>query len=138
MENHEIAKVLEAVRTHPETVKMLSNQTPVDTLEEAAEIWSKAASGIGHNVSAEEITNYIRESEAEMKRKAQENKEGIESLSEQELEEAAGGKGHDNCEFSFKDRENCWVTDACDNAIIYYGGYLCHKFFKDTCKSFLG
>lgn len=137
MEKKEIATILEELRSNPDAVKNITGSKTVSTREEAAAIWSKAASGLGYSITAEEISSFILETETEMKQKARENANAIESLSDEKLEAVAGGKGHDKCEFSFLDRENCWFTDACDNAIIYYGGYLCHKFFKDSCKSFM-
>ena len=71
-----------------------------------------------------------------MKRKAQAAKDEIENLSEQELAEVAGGKGHSDCRDTFKDRENCWVNDGCDHIYEDYRGYLCHYGFRyqSSCK----
>ena len=138
MEKQELAKILEEVRSNPEAVKDLREQGAAETREEAAAIWAKAAASLGHDVSAEEILAYIRDSEEEMKRRTRAGAEGIEQISDREAEEAAGGKGHDKCQVSYKDRENCWFADACDNVAVIYPGYKCHKFFEDTCSSFMG
>ena len=138
MEKNEIAKILEEVRANPDVVKELREQDSPGTLEEVAAVWTKAAAGLGHSVSEEEILVYIKGTEEEMRRKAQNTKDEIENLSEQELEDVAGGKGHSQCQFSYKDKENCWVTDACDNVAVVYPGYKCHKLFEGTCKSVIG
>ena len=138
MEKNEIAKVLDKIRSNPDVMKELREQKTAETPEEIAAVWAKVAAGLGHSVSAEEISAYILEAEGEMKRKAQAAKDGIENLSEQELAEVAGGKGHSDCRDTFKDRENCWVVDGCDNVAVVYPDYKCHKFFADTCKHFMG
>jgi len=139
MENRDIATILEEVRSNPDVAKELKEQGPVETPEEIAAVWAKAAAGLGYDLAPEDILSYIRDAEAEMRRKAEENKDEIENLSPQELEEAAGGKApYEKCQVSYKDRENCWVADGCDNVAVVYPGYLCHKFFKDTCKKFMG
>ena len=74
-----------------------------------------------------------------MRRRTDKNEDGIEALSEQELGVASGGKApYEKCHVSYKDRENCWVADGCDNVIVMYPGYLCQKFFKDSCEKTLG
>ena len=138
MEKSEIAKILEEVRANPDVVEELREQDSPGTLEEVAAVWTKAAVSLGHSVSEEEISAYIREAEEEMRRKAQDTKDEIETLSEQELEDVAGGKGHSQCQVSYKDKENCWIADGCDNVAVVYPGYKCHKLFEGTCKSFMG
>ena len=139
MDKNEIAKVLEEVRSNPEVVKKLREQKNPETLEEAAAVWAKAAAGLGYDLSEEEISAYIREAAEQMKRRTQEKEAGIENLSQQELEEVAGGKApYEVCHDTYRDRENCWLNDGCDNAIVMYPGYLCHKVFRDTCEKFMG
>ena len=127
MEKNEIAKVLDEIRSNPDVMKELREQKTAETPEEIAAVWAKAAAGLGHSVSAEEISAYILEAEGEMKRKAQAAKDGIENLSEQELAEVAGGKGHSDCRDTFKDRENCWYSDGCDHIYQDYKHYVCKR-----------
>ena len=66
--------------------------------------------------------SFIREAEEERRKKTAGK---IELLSDQDLEEVAGGGDHWDCEFTYKDRENCWAEDACDAVLIDYDSYLC-------------
>ena len=138
MDKQEIARILEEVRSDPDLAKALREQKPARTPDEAAAVWADAAARLGYSLSAKELSAYVREAEEDRKKKTLESSAGIESLSEEEMAEAAGGKGHDKCETSYRDRENCWFADACDNVAVIYPGYKCHKFFEDTCKHFMG
>ena len=123
MTKKEIAEALEEVRNQPETGEKVKQEPPQDV----SEFWAKILTGKGYNVSSEEIASFIREAEEERRKKTAGK---IEELSDQELEEVAGGKGHTNCKFSFENYENCWAEDGCDYAFIWYEGYLCKSSFK--------
>ena len=133
MDKKKLAAVMEELRTNPEVLKELKEQKPGETLEEVSAAWAKAAAGLGHAITADEISDYIREAEEELRRRAQQAEDEIRPLSNTELDEVAGGKmPYEKCNLSYKDRENCWVADGCDNVNVMYPGYLCHKLFRKS------
>ena len=122
MTKKEIAEALEELRKQPEICEKMKQETP----EDVPAFWAKVLAEKGCNVSSEEIASYIQEAEEERRKKTQENAGKIEEVSDQELEKVAGGKDHPECKDTFKDRENCWVNDACDAVYNEYDKYYCH------------
>ena len=133
MTKKEIAEALEEVRKQPEIGEKVKQETP----EDVSAFWAKVLVEKGYNVSPEEIASFIREAEEERRKKTQENTGKIEELSDQELGEVAGGgeviggKGHQDCQDTYRDRENCWYEDACDNVFQDYADYDCLR--KNRC-----
>ncbi|MBR2779182.1 MAG: hypothetical protein IKD85_03320 [Firmicutes bacterium] len=88
-------------------------------------------------MSETDVKKDIRASleEAEQDRIARTDKaaEQIRELADDTLECAAGGGRHGEgernpaCKYSYKDKENCYFKDACDNTWPYYPEYLCKK-----------
>lgn len=132
MDKSTIAEILEKIRGDEEAQKFLKENGPAETLEETAELWSSAAAGMGYEIDAKEIREYMNDAESSLKQKAKENGEMIEALSDEELEQVAGGGDHPDCKSSFKDRENCWFNDACDVINKKYSDYKCHYNLKDV------
>ena len=52
-------------------------------------------------------------------------------LDDEELSQLAGGGESEECFSTFQHRENCILSDACDNFYIEYTGYYCDKYSKD-------
>ena len=124
MTKKEIAEALEEARKQPEIAEKVKQETPQDV----PAFWAKVLAEKGYNVSPEEITSFIREAEEERRKKTAGK---IEELSDQELEAVAGGKDHPECKDTYKDYENCWVEDGCDNILIRYDAYLCKNYLVD-------
>ena len=43
------------------------------------------------------------------------------------VEDIELGEKHENCKFSYRDRENCWLGDACDITFMGYIDYVCRN-----------
>jgi len=132
MEKKMVQTILEEIRKNPKATDFLKGKEPARTPEEAGTLWASAAAELGHSITAEDIEEYIRIAEAELKQKAQAAGDEIKSLSEDELKEVAGGKSHSDCKDTYKDRENCWINDGCDIINNHYSDYKCHYNTKDV------
>ena len=129
MTKKELAEALEEVRQLPEIGERVKQETP----EDVSAFWAKVLTEKGYDVSSEEIASFIQEAEEEQRKKTQENAGKIEEVSDQVLEEVAGGyectqmfkQTHPDCKYTFHDKENCWAEDGCDISFIWYDDYLC-------------
>ena len=118
MNKKELAEALEEVRKQPEIGEKVKQDSPKDV----PVFWAKVLTEKGYNVSSEEIASFIQEAEEERKKTTAGK---IKELQDQELEEVAGGRWHPQCEYTYKDKENCWAEDGCDNVFIWYDNYIC-------------
>ena len=116
MTKKELAEALEEVRQLPEIGE--NQERPQDV----SAFWAKVLTEKGYTVSSEEVASFIQEAEEERRKKTAGK---IEEVSDEMLAEVAGGGDHWDCEFTYKDRENCWAEDACDAVLIDYDSYLC-------------
>ena len=60
-------------------------------------------------------------------------KKFLEALKSDELDKVAGGTDipqKNDCKFSFKHEENCWVMDGCDHSFQSYDNYYCKREYK--------
>ena len=127
MTKKDLAEALEEIRKQPEIAERMKQES-VNSPQDVPAFWAEVLAEKGYNVSSEEIAAFIQEAEGERRKKTQEHAGKIELLSDQDLEEVAGGGDHPECESSYKDKENCWLSDACDYYINFYSGYICeHK-----------
>lgn len=120
-----IAEILETIRSHSDVRNLLAADSAVETPEQAAEAYAKAAEKLGYKLTGEEILAYIGEAESGLRRKADETVGAIQSLREEDLAQAAGGGYHPECYDTYKDHENCWWTDGCDVIHEQYKDYKC-------------
>ena len=109
---------MEEARKQPEIGE--NQESPQDV----PAFWAEVLTEKGYNVSSEEIASYIREAEEERRKKTAGK---IEELPDDALSEVAGGGDHWDCEFTYKDGENCWAEDACDAVLIDYDSYQCKR-----------
>ena len=85
----------------------------------------------GYEITKEEL---LQASEARCKAieaAGQAAKEAVEELSIDQLDMVAGGKKYnDDCNDTYKDKENCWLTDGCDVSYIGYSDYRCKRLYN--------
>ena len=78
-------------------------------------------------MNQKDLLAYIEKTVADRKEKTEALAQEIQKLDDSELEKAAGGKDHDECKDTYKNRENCVYNDACDLVYQWYPGYICKK-----------
>ena len=102
----------EVVKT--EEAKALFDATEKPGTEEARiAAYVDIANKLGIGLTVEEVKEYLATS----------IEESASEIDDTELGHLVGGK--EICAESYKDRENCWRSDACDNRWTKYSGYLC-------------
>ena len=89
--------------------------------EDIVAAYIEIAKKLGVELTAEEVKEYLAA-----------DKVNGEELDDEELSQLTGGaKDHERCLRTFRQRQNCWAADACDNAFLRYSGYYCNKVLKD-------
>ena len=111
----------EVAKTEEAKALFAAMEKPV-TEEEVVAAYVDVANKLGVELTAEEVKEYI----------AADKVGGGTELDDEELSQLVGGaKGSTACWYTYKQRENCWLFDACDNKYCDYGGYYCNKFNRD-------
>lgn len=106
-------------------------QDPEGKIKALADIANK----MGFDVTAAEIADYLIKAETARKEKTDAQAAGVQALDDSEVEKASGGAGNKSCKSSFKHKENCWLTDACDSFHISYISYECaHNNLGTHCE----
>ncbi|MBR5338300.1 MAG: hypothetical protein IK152_09980 [Lachnospiraceae bacterium] len=123
MTNDEIRSALEKMRSDPRFAELLKEYGET---EDRLKVYSEVAGKLGIDLPESELKGYVRKVEEKIKAHTEKEAGAIESIPDNELSAVAGGKDHDNCKDTFKDRENCWFNDGCDIIINSYDGYKCH------------
>ena len=125
-------KFFEALKKDRKAVEGLMGSEKPETEEGLFQAYAQAAAKLGFEASADEIRTVYEEIMKAVAAKTQESAGDVKELSAEELDAVAGGgfwffndKDHPNCKDTYKDRENCWVVDGCDKAILDYDGYGC-------------
>ena len=127
-----IERFLEALRTSPEAEEFLKNRPAGGSMEEETAAYAEIAGRLGYEISAEELRAYAEETAASRRGRTEQAANTIRSLSEDEMSEAAGGG--DTCKSTYKNRENCWRSDGCDNIVNYYDHYVCSWYYYTKCE----
>ena len=127
MSKEEIKKVFEELKTDPRAKELIGSQGTSSDRCALIQIYAEAAQKLGFEVTPEELSSYIKEQEKVRGEKTRESASEIMNLDDEVLDQVAGGKKEkDECKDTYRDRENCWVTDACDIVLEWYDGYECH------------
>ena len=123
MTKEQFKSFLDEMKTDPQFIKQLSDHEW--TKEDLADLACQFGKERGHSLTADEFHALMTELDHDRVNKTDQTAAAISDLSEEELGKVAGGKSHDNCEYSFKDGENCWSHDGCDHNHIHYPFYKC-------------
>jgi hypothetical protein len=121
----EIKKFFEELKKDENASKLFSGKKP-DTEEELIDCYIKVAEQLGYSITAEALKEEMDKTAAEIAKKNDSTIEGIKEVSVEDMDAVAGGRMLWNCEYTYKDEENCWSQDACDVIITSYYGYKCN------------
>lgn len=132
MEKTDVKEFLGKLTEDAEVQKLLKSCEKPESAEDMAAAVGRIAEKMGYDLSPEDIKSALEEAELDRKAKTDSAAEQIKELPDNVLDAVAGGDGHDNCMYSFEDKENCWFKDACDNAWPYYADYLCKRHNRGT------
>lgn len=126
MSKESIGKFLEELRHSPQVRQKLEGGDRPLKEEEKTAAFLELAKELGHDLTLEDLREYIQEAAEKCAQRTEAQAEAIQKLDDSELEKAAGGADHATCKDSFKDKENCWRNDACDLNLETYPDYLCN------------
>lgn len=127
-----IEQFLEALKSGGEAEELLKDRPASTGMEEETRAYAEAAARLGYDISADELKAYAEKKAAACRDRTGRAAEEIRGLSEEEMADVAGGG--DTCKNTYKNRENCWKNDGCDNIVNMYDHYLCKWFYYLRCE----
>ena len=151
MANSNAAQFLKALSESAEIKAYLQHYTLPEGMDNEDGLVAVAAH-FGYEISKEELVKAFDKKAEKLDSARQAAEKAISELSLDDLDNVAGGDGvyvgvanclgtptpavyveeelgekHDNCRFSFRDKENCWLEDACDITFMGYLDYVCNN-----------
>ena len=132
-----VKKILEALQSDPRAQELIKAVERPEDIDGELRIYAEVASELGYDITSEELKDYMEKAAALTTQKTETAASQIEELPDEVLDKVAGGKkDHDTCKDTYKDKENCWVNDGCDNIFNKYDDYVCHIInWDDPCHS---
>ena len=88
--------------------------------EDGCKVLAAAARETGYDVTDEEVTDLLKSRRATLVKKSDDAVGAFLKVSDDELDDVAGGKDHSDCHFTYKDGENCVAMDGCKKALHMY------------------
>ena len=127
-------KFLRELRTNEKAKELLQGMEKPKNRDDAIKAYAEVAKELGEDISAEDITQALKEIEAEIHQKTEAVSADMVELEDDDLEGVAGGfyryvlgscasaplnKVYDKCENDFTDT-SCYISDACKNRVNFY------------------
>lgn len=133
--NRELVRTfLETIASNKELSKEVMEKSIGKSSDEIIKYYAELAPTMDFNLSEEDFRDFFDNGDNSLKERTDSTIAKIEELDVNELSGISGGydgiiHSHpDKCDYSFKDRENCWFTDGCDQIFLSYGDdYVCHS-----------
>ena len=113
-------KFFEEVAKTEEAKALFATIDKPDTEDELVAIYVDTAKKLGVELTVEAVKAYLAA-----------NKADDAALDDEELSQLAGGADGEECFSTYQHRENCFLSDACDNFYNEYVRYYCDKYSKD-------
>jgi len=127
MEKEKVREALDQLRADPKAKELFAAIPEPESREDYIQAYVQVAGEMGMNLTEKEVSDCLAEQEAAVKTATDSAAETIRKLGREELDAVAGGGEHSNCDYSFKDKENCWLQDGCDCAFRHPSGYVCKR-----------
>ena len=136
MSSEKIQDMIKALSADPKAQELLANAVQPEDQEGEISVYADVARQLGYDITEADLKDYIEKTADLVAERTKEAEAGIQELSDEVLEKVAGGKDHNSCKDTYKDRENCWVNDGCDNVYNMYSDYVCHIIsYSDPCHA---
>lgn len=126
----QLTKFFEAIKTDPWAKELLAKSKP-DSEDEIIVIYANLAKAMGYALSEKDFREGIKIIIEKQKANTIKAEESVRVLAMDDLANVAGGKQHDGCMDTYKDKENCWYEDGCDIAFYGYPDYICKRNWDD-------
>jgi hypothetical protein len=125
--NEKIKKFLEELAKKPELAKELGDMPKDFTIDEKISAYAGLAKKLGYDITEDDFKKYVSEADKAAQDKTGEVADDLAKLSDEELDDVAGGGANPNCKDTFLDKENCWSNDGCEAINNYYPNYQCRN-----------
>ncbi len=123
-------KFFDILNTDPKAQELLQDCAKPEKPEDVLKAYVDIAGKLGISLTEEDIKNHMEEEKAAVKSRTESAVSQIEELPDDALDAVAGGKGErSDCKNTYKDKENCWFNDGCDNVYHLYDDYLCAWYY---------
>lgn len=127
-------ELIETMLRDPRAGEWLKGKERPENREEEVRVYAEIAEKLEMDLTAEDIGEYIQQAEQACRARTEKAADMVQQLSDEELDQVAGGKENPSCMDTYQDYENCWYADGCDNVFQIYDEYICHRgFFTDHC-----
>ena len=101
-----IKEFFNALMTDPKAKELLNEGAKPENQEEMSLRLEQVAKELGYDLSGKEIQAILKAEEQSRKARTDEAAAMIRELPDDALDAVAGGKDHDNCKDTYKDKEN--------------------------------
>ncbi len=134
MDIKKIRETMEKIAKDPKASDLFRSYGSIEGSSEA-KIYSEVAAKLGYDLSEADLSEYLTKMEEHVRKRTEADASAIADLPDDDMKAIAGGKNtNSKCSDTYKDRENCWFNDGCDNLINFYDEYICHRSsYSDHC-----
>jgi len=134
MASDQINKFIEQIKSDPEVQELLKNCPKSNDREDEIKVYMDLAAQLGYTFTEAELKEAVDEKRNLRMEKTEEAAAGIRELPDEVLDQVAGGKDHNECKNTYKDREDCWRSDSCDWIVNLYDNSICAWYFNICSK----
>ena len=114
-------KFLRELRTNEKAKELLQGMEKPKNKDDAIKAYAEVAKELGEDISAEDITQALKEIEAEIHQKTEAVSANMIDLEDDDLEDVAGGTtplpSSGGCGLTQKILDMCWKNDVCSVGI---------------------
>ena len=114
-------KFLRELRTNEKAKELLQGMEKPKNKDDAIKAYAEVAKELGEDISAEDITQALKEIEAEIHQKTEAVSANMIDLEDDDLEDVAGGAtplpSSGGCGLTQKILDMCWKNDVCSVGI---------------------
>ena len=121
MSKESAIKFLRELKTNEKAKDLLQGREKPKSKEDAIKAYAEVAKELGEDISAEDITQALKEIEAEIHQKTEAVSANMIDLEDDDLEDVAGGAtplpSSGGCGLTQKILDMCWKNDVCSVGI---------------------
>ena len=134
MVSDQINQFIEQIKSDPDAQELLKKYPKGSSREDEIKAYTEIAGQLGYTFSEAELKEAVDEKRKLRMEKTEETASQIQELSDEVLDQVAGGKDHKECKNTYKDREDCWKSDSCDWIVNLYDGSICAWYYYICSK----
>ena len=120
MAKEDVARFLDELDGNEKAKELLEASAADLDAEEGFKVLASAARETGYDVTDDEVARLFEAKRAILVETSDDAADEVLGLSDDELDSVAGGKGFAACEDTYRTDDNCWVSDNCKKAVIFY------------------